>query len=151
MADRSSLPCTPSRGDFRIAGEDGGPSKNAFPCGTLSCKHIGAPGEPDHFVASCERLLDDPEKHLRGLCSYLSMRYEAYMVSNYAEVTEKIVAKGENWKDKSREPPEDLGLKKDLETFDEAEMRRIEEQLDWPEFHWMRGCSEPAPGRGRYD
>jgi hypothetical protein len=87
---------------------------------------------------------------VRGLCSYLSMRYEAFMVSNYAEVTEKIVAKGGNWKDKSRELPGDMGLKKHLETLDEAEMRRIEEQLDWPEFHWTKGCGEPAPGRGRY-
>ena len=61
-------------------------------CLASTSEHLGESG---HFVVSYERLLEDPEKHLRGLCSFLRVRYEASMLSSYAAATEKIVGSDE--------------------------------------------------------
>lgn len=108
-------------------------------------------GEAEHFAVSYERLLEDPEKHLRRLCSFLGVRYEATMLSGYAAAMEKIVTGGEGWKDKNLRPLKDSGLTKYLETFDETERRRIEEQLDWPEFYRVKEFSEQAQGHEKQD
>jgi hypothetical protein len=30
-------------------------------------------------------------------------------------------------------------------------LQQQEKQLDWPEFHWKKGCGELASGHGGYD
>jgi hypothetical protein len=96
-------------------------------------------GEPDHLVVGYERLLGDPEKYLRRLCSFVGVRYELFVASGYVDATGRIFVEGEDWKDRSRGPLEDEGLARYLAVFDEAERREIEERLNWQEYYRVVG------------
>lgn len=100
-------------------------------CITSTFEHVG---RQNHFVVAYERLLKDPEKHLRELCSFLGMRYETSMASRYASANARIVSGYEAWKENNSGPLRDAGLAKYRELFSERQRRAIEKTLDWSKF-----------------
>jgi hypothetical protein len=61
----------------------------------LSIKYLN---KEKHFLVRYEALIADPKHELVTLCNVLDLPFEEDMLTNYAQVAERVVLKNEPWK-----------------------------------------------------
>ena len=85
--------------------------------------------QQNHIAVKYEELVDNPEKIIKLVCEFIGVEFHKMMLKKYRIQSNKILQKGENWKQEVQEKIANNNSKKFFCTFNHEEREYIKKSL----------------------
>jgi len=84
----------------------------------------------NHMAIKYEELVDDPTKILKSACDFIGVEYHLSMLKKYGVLANKILIKGENWKQEVKRSIKNNNGKKFLYVFNREKREYVRKLLE---------------------